>query len=197
MDYLKIPELSRRLDVSEPTVRRMVKGGKLPSVFVGGAYRVSERDLEKYLEAAKVRPGKADAPPSQEPEKVSEERHIEESESDALAETIDRLSAWGKEVAGSDAGSAELLRGLKVIDDVFEGAFRAYREREGRGEEVGGLARSLEGLVVASVVVKEAMEAAAMEEADPAKRAQIADFIEHRDRRGTARTLGLRQAEAG
>ncbi len=62
MDYLKIPELSRRLDVSEPTVRRMVKGGKLPSVFVGGAYRVSEADLAKYLEAAKVRPGKAPAP---------------------------------------------------------------------------------------------------------------------------------------
>jgi excisionase family DNA binding protein len=56
-DYLKIPEVARRLDVSEPTVRRMVKGGKLPSVFIGGAYRVSEEDLEKYLEAAKVRPG--------------------------------------------------------------------------------------------------------------------------------------------
>ncbi len=62
-DYLKIPEVARRLDVSEPTVRRMVKGGKLPSVFVGGAYRVSEEDLEAYLENAKVVPGKAQAPP--------------------------------------------------------------------------------------------------------------------------------------
>jgi len=58
-DYLKIPEVARRLDVSEPTVRRMVKGGKLPSVFIGGAYRVSEKDLEEYLERAKVTPGKA------------------------------------------------------------------------------------------------------------------------------------------
>jgi excisionase family DNA binding protein len=58
-DYLKIPEVARRLDVSEPTVRRMVKGGKLPSVFIGGAYRVSEKDLEEYLESAKVTPGKA------------------------------------------------------------------------------------------------------------------------------------------
>jgi excisionase family DNA binding protein len=64
-DYLKIPEVARRLDVSEPTVRRMVKGGKLPSVFIGGAYRVSEKDLEEYLESAKVTPGKAAAPLSQ------------------------------------------------------------------------------------------------------------------------------------
>ncbi len=67
-DYLKIPELARRLDVSEPTARRMVKGGKLPSVFVGGAYRVSEEDLAAYLEDAKVRIGdpspKVVAPPS-------------------------------------------------------------------------------------------------------------------------------------
>ncbi len=65
-DYLKIPEVARRLDVSEPTVRRMVKGGKLPSVFVGGAYRVSEADLAEFLENAKVEPGKVQAPPSPE-----------------------------------------------------------------------------------------------------------------------------------
>lgn len=60
-DYLKIPEVARRLDVSEPTVRRMVKGGKLPSVFIGGAYRISEEDLAKYIENARVTPGKAPA----------------------------------------------------------------------------------------------------------------------------------------
>ncbi len=60
-DYLKIPEVARRLDVSEPTVRRMVKGGKLPSVFIGGAYRISEEDLAKYIEGARVIPGKAPA----------------------------------------------------------------------------------------------------------------------------------------
>ncbi len=64
-DYLKLPELARRLDVSQPTARRMVRSGKLPSVFVGGAYRVNEDDLEKYLEDAKVRPG--DSPKAQAP----------------------------------------------------------------------------------------------------------------------------------
>ncbi len=61
-DYLKIPEVARRLDVSEKTARRYVKDGTLPSVFVGGAYRVSEEDLGDYLEGAKVQPGKAPAP---------------------------------------------------------------------------------------------------------------------------------------
>jgi excisionase family DNA binding protein len=59
-DYVKLPEVARRLDVSEKTARRMVKSGKLPAVFVGGAYRVSEEDLAEYLEGARVAPsGKA------------------------------------------------------------------------------------------------------------------------------------------
>ncbi len=72
-EYLKLPEVARRLDVSEKTARRYVKSGTLPSVFVGGAYRVSEADLQKFLEGARVEPGKADAPPSSEPEEVPEE----------------------------------------------------------------------------------------------------------------------------
>jgi excisionase family DNA binding protein len=49
-DYVKLPEVARRLDVSEKTARRMVKSGKLPAVFIGGAYRVSEEDLAEHLE---------------------------------------------------------------------------------------------------------------------------------------------------
>jgi excisionase family DNA binding protein len=60
-EYLKLTEVARRLDVSEKTARRYVKSGALPSVFIGGAYRVSEGDLEKFLENAKVDPGKAPA----------------------------------------------------------------------------------------------------------------------------------------
>src|SRR5215213_8547194 len=53
-DYVKLPEVARRLGVSEKTARRMVKSGKLPAVFIGGAYRVSEEDLAEYLEGATV-----------------------------------------------------------------------------------------------------------------------------------------------
>jgi excisionase family DNA binding protein len=85
-DYLKIPEVARRLDVSEPTVRRMVKGGKLPSVFIGGAYRISEEDLAEYIENARVTPGKAQRRSSVEP-----------SFNDVLDD--ERRAAWGAAVA--------------------------------------------------------------------------------------------------
>ncbi len=55
-DYLKIPELARRLDVSEKTARRYIKGGALPSTFIGGAYRVTEEDLEEFVHRAEVKP---------------------------------------------------------------------------------------------------------------------------------------------
>jgi len=65
---LKLPEVARRLGVSEKTARRYVKAGDLPSVFVGNAYRVSEEDVERYLRQARVpaggeSPKKAQAPP--------------------------------------------------------------------------------------------------------------------------------------
>jgi excisionase family DNA binding protein len=95
-DYLKIPEVARRLDVSEPTVRRMVKGGKLPSVFVGGAYRVSEKDLEDYLESARVTPGKVQAPLFQEPleKEAAARRRIVQGE--AHFQGTGKLEATGK-----------------------------------------------------------------------------------------------------
>jgi excisionase family DNA binding protein len=65
-DYLKIPELARRLDVSEKTARRYVKAGTLPSTFIGGAYRVTEDDLEEFFRAREVRP-KVESPSSLEP----------------------------------------------------------------------------------------------------------------------------------
>ncbi len=68
-EQLKLPEVARRLEVSEKTARRYVKSGALPSIFVGGAYRVSEEDLEGFLQGAKVTPsgGSPKAPVSSQP----------------------------------------------------------------------------------------------------------------------------------
>lgn len=55
-EQLKLPEVAQRLGVSEKTARRYVKAGTLPSVFVGGAYRVSEEDLQAFLQEARVAP---------------------------------------------------------------------------------------------------------------------------------------------
>jgi excisionase family DNA binding protein len=60
-EYLKLPEVARRLDVSEKTARRYIKAGELPSVFIGGAFRVTEKDLQEFVRAREVHP-KAQAP---------------------------------------------------------------------------------------------------------------------------------------
>jgi excisionase family DNA binding protein len=87
-DYVKIPELARRLDVSEKTARRYVQSGKLPSVFVGGAYRVSEADLTRFLEGARVEPGKAEARTTGQPEPVQEQLGLLEAKTDLLQTTV-------------------------------------------------------------------------------------------------------------
>ncbi len=119
-DYLKIPEVARRLDVSEPTVRRMVKGGKLPSVFVGGAYRVREADLEEYLENAKVVPGKALAPPSPGPSEraaLSEEWRLRMLRPIAPAATL-LNSFFAPKVDAGDFTEEEYERVGKTFDDL-------------------------------------------------------------------------------
>ena len=77
-DWLKLPEVARRLEVSEKTARRYVKSGTLPSVFVGGAYRVSEETLEEFLQGAKVTTGG-------DPPKVERRASLEPSFDDELA----------------------------------------------------------------------------------------------------------------
>ncbi len=65
-EYLKIPEVARRLDISEKTARRYIRSGELPSAFIGGAYRVSEEDLASYQKGAIVKPEELTARPKEE-----------------------------------------------------------------------------------------------------------------------------------
>ncbi len=108
-DYLKILEVARRLDVSEPTVRRMVKSGKLPSVFVGGAYRVNEEDLEQYLENAKVKP-EGDSPKAQAPRSVKEQLR------DAPGAAVDLMESWASEGENTGIGPGSLFSTLFRLD---------------------------------------------------------------------------------
>ncbi len=101
-DYLKLPEVARRLDVSEKTARRMVKSGSLPAVFIGGAYRISKEALAEYLENAKVEPGKAQAPPS--PEQPNFNGLLEEERRESVygpwLELINRYAdRWEQKIA--------------------------------------------------------------------------------------------------
>jgi excisionase family DNA binding protein len=94
-DYMKIPEVAQLLGLSEKTVRRRVKAGEIPSVFIGGVYRINRTDLNEYLKFARVRPGKASAPPSQPNfnHLLAEDRRTEE--------TTRELERLRKHVAGT------------------------------------------------------------------------------------------------
>lgn len=58
-DYLQIPEIASRLDVSDKTARKYVKTGELPSTYMGRSYRVSEEDLQAFIESRRVEGPKA------------------------------------------------------------------------------------------------------------------------------------------
>jgi excisionase family DNA binding protein len=107
-EYVKIPEVSRRLDVSEKTARRYVKSGALPSTFMGGAYRVSEADLEKFMEGARVAPGKESAPSVQPPEAGGAERQ----------ERLDALGLYRARIASVVKKLAQELERAKETGDA-------------------------------------------------------------------------------
>ena len=50
INLLRLPEVAERLQVSMPTVRRMVKDGRIKSIRVGRVIRVRPIDLESYIQ---------------------------------------------------------------------------------------------------------------------------------------------------
>lgn len=69
-ELLKLSEAARELGISEPTARRYVKSGKLPSLYLGGRYMIRREDIDAFLDEATVKPGedlpKGGAPSSRE-----------------------------------------------------------------------------------------------------------------------------------
>lgn len=49
-------EAARRLGVSDQTIRRLITAGELPAYRFGRQFRVSEVDLQSYLERKRTRP---------------------------------------------------------------------------------------------------------------------------------------------
>ena len=47
--FLDIPAVAARLDISSKTVRRMIERGDLPVYRIGKLLRISEADLANYL----------------------------------------------------------------------------------------------------------------------------------------------------
>ena len=64
MKLLSIHEVAETMKVSEKTVRRLIKRGRIPAYKVGerGQLRIKEGDLERYVEAQRVEIEKTAAP---------------------------------------------------------------------------------------------------------------------------------------
>jgi excisionase family DNA binding protein len=52
--YYTLREVAERLKVSRRTVYRWVQAKELPAYKLGGEFRVTERDLERFLEARRT-----------------------------------------------------------------------------------------------------------------------------------------------
>jgi excisionase family DNA binding protein len=119
-EYLKLPEVARRLDVSEKTARRYVKSGVLPSVFIGNAYRVREEDLQEYLRSARVEPGKAPRRSLSEPSfnDVLEEEQREATYGPWL-KFVDRYAGrWEARIAAGDLDLGSINEFARVLDEL-------------------------------------------------------------------------------
>ena len=55
MNYFSAETVAERLSISIRTVRSYIKNGKLPSVKIGKLRRISEADLEEFIEKRRVR----------------------------------------------------------------------------------------------------------------------------------------------
>ena len=49
MSYIKISQVTERLNVSPNTVYKRVSRGDIPAYRIGKLIRIDERDLEKYM----------------------------------------------------------------------------------------------------------------------------------------------------
>ena len=55
MNYLSTKIVAERLSMSCKTIRRYLKSGTLPSLKIGKLRRISEADLEKFIDDRKNR----------------------------------------------------------------------------------------------------------------------------------------------
>jgi excisionase family DNA binding protein len=53
---LSLQDVAQQTGMSEATVRRWVRAGQLPAVELGGRYRISQADLQNFLDKHRKQP---------------------------------------------------------------------------------------------------------------------------------------------
>lgn len=54
--YQTVQELAGRLEVAEATVRQWIKSGKLRAIDIGKGWRISDTDVQRFLNAHETVP---------------------------------------------------------------------------------------------------------------------------------------------
>jgi excisionase family DNA binding protein len=144
-EYIKLQEVARRLGVSEKTARRYVKSGELPSRFIGNSYRVDEADLERFLESARVEPGKGQAP-----------LLLHEKASGAGPQNLTNLSqAEFLSTLSAAETDADLLKLYRKIDAERMHLELAWREDEGNQAARNAFARAVKRRIMVFLTLVE------------------------------------------
>jgi excisionase family DNA binding protein len=58
-ELLTAKEVAQVLRKHPYTVKRLIREGKIPAYLVGSSYRVKREDLDKYVEAQKIKKSEA------------------------------------------------------------------------------------------------------------------------------------------
>jgi excisionase family DNA binding protein len=56
MVYLTVADVAKQLQISEDTVRRWIKSGKLPALKIGKEWRVDPEELKAFLAQSRKQP---------------------------------------------------------------------------------------------------------------------------------------------
>ena len=55
---LTLQQIAQRLQISETTLYKLVRNGKIPAIKVGNQWRFKIKDINRWLESQKVTQGK-------------------------------------------------------------------------------------------------------------------------------------------
>jgi excisionase family DNA binding protein len=117
-----LSEVAGLMGVSERTVRRWIKSGRLKAYKPGRDYRIPESDLRAFIEESEVSP-KAEAPPSPE---LTLNHALKEEERREELETLREL------LADAGASTSHLALSEEEFEGLWEGKSTEQRARINR-----------------------------------------------------------------
>jgi excisionase family DNA binding protein len=60
-DYISVEQVQERLSLSRDTVDRMIRRGEIQAVKIGRCVRISEEEIERYLQSHKFKTPEAES----------------------------------------------------------------------------------------------------------------------------------------